>query len=136
RLYLRRYWQYEQQVAGAIRSRLDPGASDIPGDSAAASDGLGTVLSTLFEPLRSAEEQSGAEIHWQTVAAALASRSRFTVISGGPGTGKTTTVVRLLGVLQQQALDRGEPPLRIHLAAPTGKAAARLTESIGTAVGQ
>lgn len=128
RLYLRRYWQYEQQVAAAIRARLLVSEDN--------SDGLGQVLTELFLPLRDAQEQEGSSIHWQTIAAALAVRSPFTIISGGPGTGKTTTVVRLLGVLQQQALETGRRPLRIHLAAPTGKAAARLTESIGAAVGQ
>ena len=149
RLYLRRYWQYEQQVAAAIRGRLGSAStskqereqlSDQQGSSPALTQPpnqeLGLVLDALFRPLRDAAEQSGTEVHWQTVAAALAARSPFTIISGGPGTGKTTTVVRLLGVLQQQALDSGKKPLRIHLAAPTGKAAARLTESIGTAVGQ
>ncbi len=57
-------------------------------------------------------------------------RNRVSVITGGPGTGKTYTVVRLLTALQHQALTLGLPPLRVSLAAPTGKAAARLTESI------
>jgi exodeoxyribonuclease V alpha subunit len=68
------------------------------------------------------------------VAAAMAARSAFCVISGGPGTGKTTTVVQLIALLQGAALQEGRK-LRIRIAAPTGKAAARLTESIGTAVG-
>src|SRR5690606_8072435 len=67
---------------------------------------------------------------WQKLACALAAASGFTLITGGPGTGKTTTVVRLLALLQATA----EQPLRIRLAAPTGKAAARLTESIGAQV--
>lgn len=129
RLYLRRYWQYEQQVARAIRSRLEQAVTGDDRD-------LSRVVETLFQPLRGTEELPGTGVHWQTIAAALAARSRFTIISGGPGTGKTTTVVRVLGVLQQLALDAGSRPLRIHLAAPTGKAAARLTESIGAAVDQ
>ena len=60
-------------------------------------------------------------------------QGRFTLITGGPGTGKTTTVVRLLALLQEAAMATGEP-LRLSLAAPTGKAAARLTESIGAQV--
>ena len=67
------------------------------------------------------------------MACALAARSAFSVITGGPGTGKTTTVVRLLVLLQTLALEAGQP-LRIRLAAPTGKAAARLGESISGAV--
>ncbi|HFQ81736.1 MAG TPA: exodeoxyribonuclease V subunit alpha, partial [Desulfobacterales bacterium] len=68
-------------------------------------------------------------VHWQSVAAALAARSAFTVVSGGPGTGKTTTVVQIIALLAGLAADQGRI-LRIALAAPTGKAAARLTESI------
>lgn len=73
---------------------------------------------------------SAAAPDWQKIACALAARGRFTLITGGPGTGKTTTVVRLLALLQSQA----SRPLRIALAAPTGKAAARLGESIAQAV--
>jgi exodeoxyribonuclease V alpha subunit len=74
-------------------------------------------------------------LNWQKVAAAVALCRRFTVISGGPGTGKTTTVAKLLAavVLQQ---NRGYQAPNICLVAPTGKAAARLTESIGNAIGQ
>src|SRR5690606_15317858 len=129
RLYLRRYWQYEQQVARGIRARLQARLTP-PAD-------LPTRLDALFAPLCDEEERARRQVHWQTVAAALASRSAFTVISGGPGTGKTTTVVRLLGLLQTVALDQDEHrPLRIRLAAPTGKAAARLTESIAGALNQ
>lgn len=127
RLYLYRYWQAERRVGQAIRNRMAR-RLDIPGD-------LRQRLDRLFAPLRNADEATGKSIHWQTVGAALAARSAFTVISGGPGTGKTTTVVRLLGLLQSLALERGRG-LRIHLAAPTGKAAARLTESISAAVNQ
>ncbi|HHK5494660.1 TPA: exodeoxyribonuclease V subunit alpha, partial [Pseudomonas aeruginosa] len=70
---------------------------------------------------------------WQKLACALAARGYFSLITGGPGTGKTTTVVRLLGLLQAPAVAAGQP-LRIRLAAPTGKAAARLSESIGQQV--
>lgn len=128
RLYLRRYWQYEQQVAAGIRQRIDTRLS-IPA-------GLAGALEAQFNQ-RTPEEQARRQVHWQTIAAALACRSAFTVISGGPGTGKTTTVVRLLGLLQVLALEEaGAQPLAIRLAAPTGKAAARLSESIAAAVSQ
>ena len=68
-------------------------------------------------------------VDWQKVAAVMALRSRFCVISGGPGTGKTSTVVKILALLVEQAHGK---PLRIALAAPTGKAAARLKESISS----
>lgn len=72
-------------------------------------------------------------LNWQKVAAAVAVTRRFAVISGGPGTGKTTTVTKLLSALIEQAHSENIVPT-IKLVAPTGKAAARLTESIGSAV--
>ncbi|NOH79052.1 exodeoxyribonuclease V subunit alpha [Vibrio sp. RE86] len=74
-------------------------------------------------------------VNWQKVAAAVALTRKFAVISGGPGTGKTTTVTKLLAALIEQAQTNGDEPT-IKLVAPTGKAAARLTESIGKAVAQ
>ena len=72
-------------------------------------------------------------VNWQKVAAAVALTRRFSVISGGPGTGKTTTVTKLLASLVTQA-QQDNKSIAIKLVAPTGKAAARLTESIGQAV--
>ncbi|MDD9157219.1 exodeoxyribonuclease V subunit alpha [Aliivibrio sp. S4TY2] len=72
-------------------------------------------------------------VNWQKVAAAVALTRRFSVISGGPGTGKTTTVTKLLASLVTQA-QQDNKNIAIKLVAPTGKAAARLTESIGQAV--
>ena len=126
RLYLRRYWQYGEDVARSILQRLQVN-HPVPEDLADRLDGL-------FADLRSSREKDRTDVHWQSVAAAIAARSAFSVISGGPGTGKTTAVVRLLGLLQGLALEQGKK-LRIRLAAPTGKAAARLTESIGNAAG-
>lgn len=71
-------------------------------------------------------------LNWQKVAAAVAATRQFSVISGGPGTGKTTTVTRLLALLVEQGIAEGKVP-DVRLVAPTGKAAARLTESIGSA---
>ncbi|WAJ35743.1 exodeoxyribonuclease V subunit alpha [Pseudomonas sp. GOM7] len=122
-LYLRRYWDYEQRVAGQIRERLQRPAQE-PAQLAAR-------LARLFpEPLMVAGERL---TDWQKLACALAARGCFTLITGGPGTGKTTTVVRLLALLQEAAMAEGAA-LRLSLAAPTGKAAARLTESIGAQV--
>ncbi|MCP4744689.1 MAG: exodeoxyribonuclease V subunit alpha [Desulfobacteraceae bacterium] len=127
RLYLRRYWQYTQNVAQAILNKLQhklPAPANLP-----------QRLDRLFAPLRNPDQQAKTHVHWQSVAAAIATKSAFSVISGGPGTGKTTTVVHLLGLLQELAIENGRK-LRIRLAAPTGKAAARLTESIGQAAGR
>ncbi|HVI55497.1 MAG TPA: exodeoxyribonuclease V subunit alpha [Luteibacter sp.] len=113
-LYLRRFWRDEARVAEAILSRLAPSV---------APEDLAQELDRLFP----AEADA---LNWQKVACAVAARGSFAVITGGPGTGKTTTVVRLLGLLQTLAHRRNEPRLRIRLAAPTGKAAARLNASI------
>ncbi|WP_136248329.1 exodeoxyribonuclease V subunit alpha [Halomonas borealis] len=122
RLYLRRYWQHEQDIHTRIHERL--GVTD--SDDAPEAARLRPILDALF-PHRG---EANPPLDWQKAACALAGRSRFAVITGGPGTGKTTTVVRLLALLQAQALGASEQALRIHLAAPTGKAAARLNESI------
>jgi exodeoxyribonuclease V alpha subunit len=133
RLYLRRYWQYEQDIRSLIGARLTVDTQDAA--QAANQDDTATLtraLAALFTP--------GHELDWQQAACALASRSPFAVITGGPGTGKTTTVVKLLALLQALALGETAPagstprPLRIRLAAPTGKAAARLNESIAKQV--
>jgi exodeoxyribonuclease V alpha subunit len=129
RLYLRRYWEYEQAVSAGIQARLAPAAT--PG-AALPLEALRQTLGVLFPP-------GPIKPDWQKLACALAAPSAFGIITGGPGTGKTTTVVRLLALLQALALaapNPGKPPrpLRIRLAAPTGKAAARLNESIAGAV--
>ncbi|MGC3873457.1 exodeoxyribonuclease V subunit alpha [Halomonas sp. GXIMD04776] len=126
RLYLRRYWQYEQDIRQALAARLAATEIDAP-----AIEPLRHALEALFSPA----DGNAASLDWQKLACALAARSRFAVITGGPGTGKTTTVVKLLALLQ--ALQLGQPDsraLRIRLAAPTGKAAARLNESIAKQV--
>ncbi len=114
RLYLYRYWDYERRLARDLLSR-----------AAAPVDGLDqsrlrSDLDRLFGP-------PGATVNGQKVAAAAALCRRFCVISGGPGTGKTTTVVKVLALLAGQ--QPGRAPV-IGLAAPTGKAAARMQEAI------
>ncbi|MDP0563409.1 MAG: exodeoxyribonuclease V subunit alpha [Candidatus Endonucleobacter sp. (ex Gigantidas childressi)] len=74
-------------------------------------------------------------LNWQKTAVALAATQSFSIISGGPGTGKTTTVTKLLALLVELGIQSGSPP-NIKLVAPTGKASARLTESIGGALNQ
>lgn len=121
RLYLRRYWHYQQQVEAAIRQRLQPMRNDLP-------EALTASLKRLFP-------NSTEQPDWQKIACVLALRARFSLITGGPGTGKTTTLTKLLALLIQ--LRQSEAPSRpptILLAAPTGKAAARVSESITKAV--
>ncbi|WP_129141753.1 exodeoxyribonuclease V subunit alpha [Modicisalibacter coralii] len=208
RLYLRRYWQYERDIHGALNARLAAGGKSLAhGGSELVSDESATQPTAVGNKFPPTSEDSGSSkmaatrggselvrdesatqhaaignkfpptgedtgsgkmaatrggselvrddpsrlrpildalfpdrgdasqaIDWQKAACALAGRSRFAVITGGPGTGKTTTVVRLLALLQALALgeetDEGGQALRIRLAAPTGKAAARLNESI------
>jgi exodeoxyribonuclease V alpha subunit len=106
-LYLDRYWQQEQQVRRDLDERAARPAPTVD---------LGR-LPTLF---------GGPAPDLQRLATAVAAGRWVSVITGGPGTGKTHTVARLLRLL----LDQPGPPLRIALAAPTGKAAARLQESV------
>jgi len=122
-LYLRRYWQVEGRVADGLARRH---AANPPLPSA-----VRGVLDALFPP---SPDRSATD--WQKVACALAARQPFSIITGGPGTGKTTTVVRLLAALTSLHLGEhaGDRPPRVALCAPTGKAAARLSESIGDKV--
>ena len=114
RLYLYRYWEYEKKLADAIKQR-------------AAHDPDGIDRKRLREGLkRLFSKDSPGETDWQKVAAFTSVMKKFCVISGGPGTGKTFTVAKILALL----LELSGGTLRIALAAPTGKAAARLQESI------
>jgi exodeoxyribonuclease V alpha subunit len=116
RLYLQRYWRYERALAEAIRAR----ATRVHAIDEAR---LRADAARLFPPTR----EPGPD--WQRVAAVAAVLRSVSVVSGGPGTGKTTTVVRMLALLASQSAE----PLRIGLAAPTGKAAARMQEAIRAA---
>jgi exodeoxyribonuclease V alpha subunit len=113
RLYLSRFWFYETQVAQSILGRLN---NPLPIDQ----QRFLPCLRRLFPGVDKTSDSVG-----QMIAVAIAASHRFSVISGGPGTGKTTTVVKLLSLLLSLA-----PDMRIQLAAPTGKAAMRLADSI------
>lgn len=121
RLYLDRYWQDEQVVRRHVDARLT--APPAPVDAAL----LAKSCTRLF-PARGDGRQR--------LAAAAAALGRLTVLTGGPGTGKTTTVARMLAVLQEAAGPQSTvPTLQVALAAPTGKAAARLQGAVREVVG-
>ena len=115
KLYLHRYWNYEQAVAEDFRRRF--AAPPVELDVERMSEGL----QRLF-PVGA----TGA-VDWQKVAAFAGVRQRFCTITGGPGTGKTWTVARMLVLLLEQP---GGEQLRVKLAAPTGKAVMRLRQSL------
>lgn len=123
RLYLRRYWQYQQTLNSAIRERLQPARDNLP--------------QALQKPLEALFPTSPENPDWQKIACVLALRARFAIITGGPGTGKTTTLTKLLALLIELVNDESNHArnLTILLAAPTGKAAARVSESISKALG-
>jgi exodeoxyribonuclease V alpha subunit len=110
RLWLARYWDQEEQVAAEMLERSAVSPADL--DAAVLSAGLARLF------------PGGGDVD-QRAAAEACALSRVSVLAGGPGTGKTTTVSRLLALLREQ-----HPEWRIALAAPTGKAAARLEESV------
>jgi exodeoxyribonuclease V alpha subunit len=114
-LYLERYWRDEGRVCDDLlaRSRSAP----IKVDEVLLAHGL----ARLFP-----DDREGC----QATAAARSLQRLLSVVAGGPGTGKTTTVARILALLEEQALAVGGPPLLVGLAAPTGKAAARMVEAV------
>ncbi len=115
RLYLDRYWREERRIAADL---LDRSRSPVPGVDA---ELLASGLERLFP---------GSAPDLQRQASAAVVNCRFAVVAGGPGTGKTTTVARILALLCEHAAAEGRSPPRVALTAPTGKAAARLQEAV------
>lgn len=154
RLYLRRYFEHEQSLATALRARS--GAGTAPPDGAHLEEALDRLFPTAVArspgspdptprarsrrdatsqltleftaPRPRADADDGPDM--QRVAARTAATRRLCVISGGPGTGKTSTVVKILALLAEQRRRDGGAALRVVLVAPTGKAAMRLSEAI------
>ncbi|WP_250512630.1 AAA family ATPase [Caballeronia sp. INDeC2] len=116
RLYLARYFDYERRLARALVERSRDARVPVSQKDIAQQAGR---IARYFGP------RQDDDIDWQRVAALVALAGRLTIVSGGPGTGKTTTVVGVLACL----LD-ADPEVRIALAAPTGKAAQRMQEAL------
>jgi len=115
-LYLDRYWLEEQQVCRDISARL--------------------LTEQPTKPVPDLQRLFPGEFDEQRAAAEVALTQRLTILTGGPGTGKTTTVARLLASIAEQADLTGTNPPRMALAAPTGKAAARLQEAVQLEIGE
>ncbi|WP_431473219.1 exodeoxyribonuclease V subunit alpha [Ornithinimicrobium sp. W1665] len=118
-VYLQRYHHQEVQVVDDLRARAALPAPAV--DEQVLTEGLARIF-------------PGEGYAEQRAAAKVVARSRTSVITGGPGTGKTTTVAGVLALLAEQAAAAGERPLRIGLAAPTGKAAARVRVAVNGAL--
>jgi exodeoxyribonuclease V alpha subunit len=120
RLYLRRFWRDERSIARLVAQRTAAQRDVDP-------TRIKALLDKLFE-----RAPGDTEPDWQKIACAIAARSTLSIITGGPGTGKTYTVARLLALVHALAPDPGR--VRIALAAPSGKAAVRLKQSIDQAL--
>ncbi len=131
-LYLRRYWDYECRVARQLRHRV---SERVPVDEVVTRTWLDQLFPAPARALAQTPTHGDAPAtDWQKLACAVALRARLSVITGGPGTGKTYTAARLLALLF--AVDADAQRLRVALAAPTGKAAARLKQSIDASLAQ
>jgi exodeoxyribonuclease V alpha subunit len=127
-LYLQRYYSYETEIIDRINLLIKKEGDD----KVFAEDGLRLnmpFIKGLFADHKTNNSQTPEEnINWQLTAALTSILSNFSIITGGPGTGKTTTVAKLLAILFTL-----KPELKVALAAPTGKAAARMKESLNNA---
>lgn len=122
RLYLQRYFHYETVILERIKDFLDSERERFPAMKQALE-----MQRELIRRLFGADENAGSrpDFDWQMMAALLALVNQFTIITGGPGTGKTTTVAKILTILFAV-----NPAAKVALAAPTGKAAFRMAESL------
>ena len=125
RLYLHRYFRYESIIADSISQFIKNEEKQIESN-----EKLLKEHSSFIQELFSLQPKADVEIqiNWQLIAALSASLNQFSIITGGPGTGKTTTVAKILAILYSI-----NPDLKVALAAPTGKAAARMGESLKNA---
>lgn len=132
-LYMRRYFTFETELAEHIKQRLAPAGTYSLND-------IKHCLEQLFPPVNASEnDNESSDIDWQKLAVANAINKNFSVIAGGPGTGKTYTVTKLLAALlmlthSNSNNETQKQALNVALVAPTGKAAQRLSESIINAI--
>ncbi|MCF7792165.1 MAG: exodeoxyribonuclease V subunit alpha [Victivallales bacterium] len=126
RLYLQKYWFHEQKIAKRIINFADVDNQNT--DINLLSNGLNRIF-----PISSIRKGSK---DWQRVAAFSSVVNNFNIITGGPGTGKTTVVTAVLLLLQEQSIKSSGKPLEIRLCAPTGKAAARMVEAVSEEKGR
>jgi exodeoxyribonuclease V alpha subunit len=127
KLYIQRYFQYESSILKSIKRLIDKGKENYVDRILK----LTSLQDSLYEmnitdPFE-ANEPKDHQTDWQMAAAVSAFLNNFTIVTGGPGTGKTTTVAKVLSLLFQ-----ADPNLKVALAAPTGKAAMRMGESLKT----
>ena len=142
RVYLERYWRYERQVGDLLLNQPNGPSNESVIHSEADEAAIDAVLDQFFgaensdQPDLQRPDLQRPDLQrpdLQRQGARVALTRRITVLAGGPGTGKTHTVARLLAALHQLALNN-DRPLQVALAAPTGKAAARMTEAVHQAV--
>jgi exodeoxyribonuclease V alpha subunit len=130
-LYLRRYFYFEKKLASSIYHKINP-IDKQPYDLAILQQCLQAVFpeNDLTPTVTSAKLTISNQVDWQLISVANALNKNFSIITGGPGTGKTYTVTKLLAaiVLRAQKMEQNVPV--IAMVAPTGKAAQRLSESI------
>jgi len=119
RLYLQRYYQYESLVLQKIKALIENGKENETAEKLSA---IKSEVQKLFET------NSTGNTDWQAVSAISSVLNRFSIITGGPGTGKTTTLAKVLSLRFKL-----NPEMKVALAAPTGKAAARMAESLKNA---
>ena len=124
RLYFHRYYDYESQILSGIHRLLHAGQASFA-ERCAALNKQSALIADLQSGVDDASLPPAELIDWQLITALQAVTGNFTICTGGPGTGKTTTVARILTLLYSI-----DPTLRITLTAPTGKAAVRMEESL------
>ncbi len=130
-LYLQRYFSYEQRLAYMMRIMAQLPPRFLAGDGARRRVGIAAGIEVARRIFGAGEDGHGPD--WQKIAALNGLLGRLTVVSGGPGTGKTRTVTAMTAVLQAASKEATGSFLKMAFCAPTGKAAARLSESVADA---